>query len=112
MRRVTVSFRPGVAGEESTASIAHIKQAGMAVSVVLPYGLRDPETLETLADVINGLPLGRGDFVYLMEAQGDDTLAEHEVRRQRESLKPLLAATHAARAPGFGLQPREAVDLN
>ena len=59
----------------------------MAVSVVLPYGLRDPETLESLADVINGLPLGRGDFVYLMEAQGDEALAEQEVRRQRESLK-------------------------
>lgn len=90
VRRVTVSFRNPGTGDESAASIAFAKQAGLALSLVLPYGRSDSERLAALSEVVNSLPLSRGDSVYLMETEGQDASVEDEVQRQRESLNTML----------------------
>ena len=93
VRRVTASFRNEGVGDDSTASIVDAKAAGIAVSVVLPHGPGDRERPMALVDLVDAMPLGRGDSVYLMEVQGEDAPSQVEVQRQRESLKSRLAPT-------------------
>ena len=93
VRRVTASFRSEGSGNDSLAGIVDTKAAGIAVSVLLPYGSGDPEQLGSLAEIVNTLPLGRGDFVYLMAVVGEDAPSEAERQRRGESLKASLAPT-------------------
>lgn len=67
LRRVTASFGQDIDRMGSAKAIADAKSAGIAVSIVLSYGLSDPGRMESQISAVNDLPLGKGDFVYLVD---------------------------------------------
>ena len=93
VRRVTASFRLPGDRRDASESLAHAKAAGIAVSLVLPYGSDDPDREAASAEVVNALPLGRGDFVHLMGEFGGEASPDEQGSRRLPEIRAMLAPT-------------------
>lgn len=104
-RRVTVCFRQPGSGLSALESLVSAKQAGLAISAVLPYGSGDPRRLSTLAGVVGLLPLGKGDSVHLVETPGDEAPSIDELQRQRQLAKEMLSHVRESGAKVIDYNP-------
>jgi hypothetical protein len=93
VRRVTASFGLNEDRSDASPSIAHAKQAGIAISVVLVCESDDPGRVASVAEAVNTLPLGRGDFVHLMGGIGGNSWQDADTSRQFEALTAMLTPT-------------------
>ena len=97
VRRVTASFGVESSRRDSSLALAGAKAAGIAVSIVLPYGLADAGRIEASAEAVNALPLSPGDFVHLVDfglaltGRGEEGAGDSvAIERQREALAERL----------------------
>ena len=112
VRRVTATF--GVMDDRGDASpsIGYAKEAGIAVSVVLICGPDDPARIARMADAVNALALGRGDFVHLMGGIRGDSWQDAEMSRQFDAAHGDAHPRGVGCSEGERLQSAQAVELD